>query len=183
MMYNFLLGLVKERGIVNYIINLKTEMEYLEYSESGKDWDNICKNKVISIYFVDEYPEKIRWKSLSSNRKMDLTIAREFPEKVNWDLLSKRGNLPERFIKRNIQYLNLKNLSNSQVLSEEFLLSFYYCFKKHIPMIMKKHPYNFSTDFEEKCKDQEELSIFVNRKSLSKKRPKKSNKEIPLWFF
>lgn len=98
--YNFLLEKVKEKYIVNYILNLSYIQELNDYKEKLEikylyNWKKISNKENLSEDFIYFFKEKIYFKSLSFNR--NIKLSKEFiinnVDLLNWNGLSIFQNL------------------------------------------------------------------------------------------
>ena len=96
---NLLMNIVKEEGVVNMILDLTQQMEWVDLiNQHDGDWKKISKQK-LSLEFIRAYQNEVNWDSIII-KKLPEEFIREFQNRINnWGMLSHKQKLSEEFIR------------------------------------------------------------------------------------
>jgi hypothetical protein len=83
-------------------------------------------NKLLGTNYssIELFEKNATWNKDIKGKSIKFALINQFPQKIDWDYLSLRYNLPEEFIRSNIDRVNWANISQSSLLSESFIREF-----------------------------------------------------------
>lgn len=86
MSFNILNKYISEKHIVNKIIQMKTELEWVSFINSNDcNWETISMDKNLSIEFIREYKDYLDWYIISIFHKLTESFIEEFQDVIRWE--------------------------------------------------------------------------------------------------
>lgn len=130
-LYDQLLNEIREKSLVNYILNLTYESKHLneDFYTLKKvyknDYKRFSKYRYIDNQFIKENSDKLSWYNISRFQKIDIEIIKEFKDKIIWEFYLYNNTVNEdvlNYICENMEEcMNWNVISYTQKLSENFM--------------------------------------------------------------
>jgi hypothetical protein len=110
----------KKNNNINKLVESLNDIEIGENSDEI-NWENICKNKILSESFMREHKEHIKFQIISKHQTLSEGFMEEFSGKLDWVKLSENQVMSEQFVKKYENYVHWFAAVQKNLFSESFL--------------------------------------------------------------
>lgn len=114
---------VKEKGVVDMIMEMKVEMEDADIiNKYDGDWERIGRYGLTED-FIERHIEKIEWREVSMASKLSIEFCEKYYEKINWHTMSYNWNrITEDFVWRFRNELDMTSVIICGNIGRDFCL-------------------------------------------------------------